>query len=209
MSSNRRQQVRRAVRKILSKPGVEIRKVTRREELASATESLFRLHGKRWQSVGQDGVFSRNPREREFYEHFLPRALEQGWLAMYSLLDGGEARAVQIGYVYKGVFLQLQEGFDPVYEPQVGNALRAWVIQDCIRGGVREYDFLGGHSEHKRRWMAVERTGADLLAYVRRPRNLPSMMGVWPTGAYLRPTQAPAKRSGTPALKPGLVTQER
>ncbi len=187
MSANRRQQLRRTSKRILSQPGVEVRRVTTKQELNAALQSLFLLHGKRWRTVGQPGVFDRNAREKDFYERFAPVALDRGWLAMFTLSDHGEHKAVQIGYVYRGVLLQLQEGFDPEYSPHVGNALRAWVIQDCIRQGLTEYDFLGGHSEHKRRWLAVERTGMDLLGYCPGYRGLPLRIGVWPTGAYLRP----------------------
>lgn len=188
MSANRRQQVRRTMRKILSRSGVEIRKVISMQELAPALESLFSLHNKRWRSIGQDGVFLRNPREKAFYEHFAPHALQQGWLALYMLLDDGEPKAVQIGYVYNGALVQLQEGFDPDYSPHVGNVLRASVIEDCIRNGVCEYDFLGGMSEHKRRWLAEKRIGMDLLVSGPHLKNILIMKaGIWPTGRYLQP----------------------
>lgn len=195
MSPNRRQQVRRNTKKILSRPGVEVRAVTSREELGPALEALFRLHGKRWRAVGKDGVFDRNPREREFYEQFVPEALERGWLALFMLLDKSEPKAVQIGYVYRGTLLQLQEGFDPDYSPHVGNALRAWVVQDCISKGLTEYDFLAGHSEHKRRWLATERTGLDLLCDSAGLKSFLIRRGVWPTGAYLRPVRARSIRA--------------
>jgi CelD/BcsL family acetyltransferase involved in cellulose biosynthesis len=203
MSPNRRQQVRRNTRKILSKPGVEVRKVTTDAELAPALDALFKLHGKRWRAVGQHGVFDRNLKEREFYECFAPEALARGWLAVYTLFDGSEPKAVQIGYVYGRAFLQLQEGFDPDYSPHVGNALRTRVIQDCIAQGLTEYDFLGGHSEHKRRWLAVERTGMDLLAFTPGLRSIPIRIGVWPRGSYLRPATSKARSPEAPARKPG------
>jgi hypothetical protein len=190
MSPNRRQQVRRNTKKILAKPGVKVRRVTSPTELGSTLDALFRLHGKRWRSVGKEGVFDRNPRERAFYLRFAPQALARGWLAMFVLEDGTEAKAVQIGYLYRGVLLQLQEGFDPEYSPHVGNALRAWAIQQCIESGITEYDFLGGHSEHKRRWLAVERSGMDILGFGPGLRGLPMRLGVWPTGRYLRPVGA-------------------
>lgn len=188
MSANRRQQVRRMTKRILAKPGVEIRKVRTAEELEPALAALFDLHGKRWRAAGEAGVFARNPMERAFYERFVPLALERGWLALYVLLDAGVPKAAQIGYVYHGVLLQLQEGFDPDYSPHVGNALRTTVIEECIAGGIREYDFLGGASEHKRRWLAEERFGIDLLAAAPRWKNFPIVRaGVWPTGSYLQP----------------------
>jgi CelD/BcsL family acetyltransferase involved in cellulose biosynthesis len=191
MSANRRQQVRRLSNKIFARPGVEIRRVVSKDELDGALAALFRLHDARWRSIGQEGVFARSPKEREFYERFVPQAFEQGWLSMYVLWDGGEPKAVQIGYIYKGALLHLQEGFDPGYVANVGNALRAHVIQDCIAQGVHEYDFLGGLSEHKRRWLAEERVGMDLLAAAPRLKNALIMNArVWPTGAFLRPRAA-------------------
>lgn len=188
ISSNRRQQIRRMSRKILSRPNVEIRKLSSPDEVGPALEALFRLHEKRWRALGQPGVFTRNPMERAFYEQFVPKAFEQGWLAMYTLFDNGVPKATQIGYVYDNGFLQLQEGFDPDYAAHAGNVLRRFVIEDCIKSGIREYDFLGGVSEHKRRWLAKERTGMDLLISAPRLKNIPIMKaGVWPTGAYLRP----------------------
>ena len=191
MSPNRRQQVRRVTKKIVSRPKVVIRKVSTQAELAPALHALFDLHCKRWLEVGELGVFARCPKEKTFYEQFVPKALAKGWLAMYTLFDDGEPKATQIGYLYNQAFLQLQEGFDPHYEPHVGNALRAVVIEECIRNGVREYDFLGGHSEHKRRWLADKRFGLDVLVGATHLKALPIMKAkVWPTGAYLRPEAA-------------------
>ena len=188
MSANRRQQVRRMARKVLSRPGVDIRKVVTADDLPFALDALFRLHTKRWQAVGHGGVFGPAKKERAFYEQFVPKALDRGWLAMYVLTDRGEPKAVQIGYVYNLMFLQLQEGFDTDYAPHVGNTLRAHVIEQCINNGLREYDFLGGFSAHKQHWLAETRSGMDLLAGPRRAKNLPILWGgVWPTGRYLRP----------------------
>lgn len=193
LSANRRQQVRRMSRRILGMPGTDIRKVRTEDELEPALDALFALHGKRWQAVGEQGAFVKRPREKAFYQRFARRALERGWLALYVLSADGEPKAAQIGYVYGDAFLQLQEGFDPEFSPHVGNVLRAHVIEDCIAQGLREYDFLGGITDHKRRWLAEERFGADVLVAVPRLKNMPVVRGgVWPTGRYLRPRGAVA-----------------
>lgn len=203
MSPKRRWQLRSKTRKILSKPGVTVRKVVATDEVGPALETLFRLHRHRWRSVGVEGVFDRNPREYAFYERFVPEALERGWLSMFVLYDGGEPKAAQIGYVYNNHFLQLQDGFDTGY-PHAGNALRVWIIQHCIENGLAEYDFLGGYSEHKRRWQAVERSGEDVLCTNRSLRGFLLSMGVWPTGSFLRPLAGP----GTAELPGNGIEQE-
>ena len=123
----------------------------------------------------------------EFYRRFSPIAMRKGWLRLYALFDEGAFKAVQVGYVYRNVFYQLQEGFDPAYVNGVGNVLRAKVIEACIDEGLEGYDFLGDMSEHKRRWLATLREGRDLLIGRSTLKNLLlSKPGVWPSGRYMR-----------------------
>ena len=115
-------------------------------------------------------------------------AWERGWLRFFAVREGPAFKAVQIGYVYDGVFHQLQEGFDPAGLAGIGNVLRGKAIEASIQEGVRAYDFLGGFGEHKRRWGARPRIGYDLLLGRRSLRTLPLFAaGFWPTGRYLRP----------------------
>jgi len=87
------------------------------------------------------------------------------------LKEQGEFKAVQLGYVYRNAFHQMQEGFDPEYVRGAGNVLRAKVIEECIAEGIGVYDFLGEMTEHKRRWRAKERMGHDLFIGNRNLRN--------------------------------------
>ena len=147
--------------------------------------ALFELNQRRWGAKGQHGVFS--GLEGQFYEQFTRRALERGWLRLYGATIAGEFKAVQIGYVYRGSFSQLQEGFDPEAPQGIGNVLRGKVIEYLIQEGVRTYDFLGGFTEHKRRWGARVRAGHDLFIGRRTLKNLLLFATeIWPTGRYLK-----------------------
>jgi hypothetical protein len=87
---------------------------------------------------------------------------------------------------YNGDFLQIQEGFNPEYIDGAGNVLRHIVIESSIQEGLKNYDFLGGFTEHKRRWKAEERFGHDLL--IARPSlktRLLFLKDIWPSGRYL------------------------
>jgi len=146
--------------------------------------ALFELNHRRWDAKGRPSAFT--GLEKRFYEEFTRLALERGWLRLYGATIGGELKAVQIGYVYRGSFSQLQEGFDPEAPPGLGNVLRSKVIELLIAEGVRTYDFLGGFTEHKRRWGARVRTGHDLFIGRRTLKNLLLFAaGIWPTGRYL------------------------
>ena len=153
-------------------------------------DALFYLHRLRWQSVGQSGSFVRAPTEAKFHELFAPIALRNNWLRLSALMDGDSFKAVQIGYVYDRTFNSLQEGFDPSAIRGAGNALRGHVIENLIDEGIRDYDFLGGHTDHKHRWSANERFGAEFVIANNSFKGwLTRIIGIWPTGLYLRPYQ--------------------
>ena len=61
--------------------------------------------------------------------------------------------------------------------------------------GIKAYDFLGEMTEHKRAWLAKERTGCDLFIGHRTIKNRLLFSGeIWPTGRFLR--QAPLSNNG-------------
>ena len=160
---------------------------TSEEELPRFLDLLFRLHRKRWQSVGQSGSFVRRPPMERFYRRFAPEALRQGWLRVFALEVNGTVAAVQYGYAYGTTLYSVQEGYDPQARKGVGNVLRKRAIELCINDGVKTYDFLGGFSDHKRHWGAHQRWGADLLMGVSSSRNrFLFWKQIWPTGRYIR-----------------------
>ncbi len=186
-SSKRRQQLRRRRRNLMSTPGVAIEHCHEAGELPRFLDSLFDLHRRRRLLLGDEGCFVRRPAEAEHYRQFAARALAKGWLRFAALTQDGAIKAIQIGYAYNGNFHQLQEGFDPDYEDGAGNVLRHEVIAACIDEGLTGYDFLGGFSEHKRRWGAVERSGHDLL--IGRPSLKTRLLfakAIWPSGRHIR-----------------------
>ncbi len=186
LSSNSRSRIRRLRRRFAKREGIEFLRCESEADLAGFLDALFDLHQRRWLTVGRDGVFVRKPRERAFYESFAPVALARSWLGLYALRQDGEYRAVQIGYSYNGVFSQLQEGFDPDIDAGAGNVLRDLVISDLIERGIRYYDFLGGWSEHKRRWGAKQVMGSDILVGSTglRGRSVLSVP-IWPSGRFI------------------------
>lgn len=198
-----RRQLRTQRTRILGKPGVSITHCTSATQLSAYLEALFHLHHLRRRTLGDEGTFRRRPDEARFYRRFAPLALRAGWLSLAALRENGAFRAVQYGYVYNGIYQGLQEGFDPAYAPGTGNVLRYEVIKTCIEAGVQGYDFLGGFTEHKRRWSAQVRPGFDL--FIGKPGLCNKLLfagNVWPTGRYLKPADralelCPAPRPAT------------
>jgi CelD/BcsL family acetyltransferase involved in cellulose biosynthesis len=187
LSGNARSMLKRRAQQIMKAPGMRFTCCSREEERGAYLDALFELHARRWTAAGLPGSFVRRPAMTEFYREFSRIALERNWLRIFALRDGDRFTAIQFGYVYNGTFYQLQEGFEPEGPEGIGNVLRSHVIQSCIAEGVRSYDFLGGYTEHKRRWGARLRMGRHVLVGRKTVKNLPLFtIGIWPTGKYLK-----------------------
>jgi CelD/BcsL family acetyltransferase involved in cellulose biosynthesis len=188
LSGHRRRELRRQRKNLLGQSGgVTMAPIAAGESLEEWLDVLFSLHHERWMTRGDAGAFDRKPVEADFYRRFAPVAQERGWLRLYALKAGGKVRAMQIGYRYGDAFLALQDGFDPDFVAGIGNVLRHYVIEASVREGIRNYDFLGVMSEHKRRWGAEAREGADVFVLQGGLKTaLLRATKMWPTGRYLR-----------------------
>ncbi len=143
--------VRSALRNVEQLPG-EVEKLASESQLAVWLSELFALHGDRWQTRNQSGVFV-SASKREFYRTLSISLLQRGWLSFTRWRVQEAALAYQFGFVYQGCYYQLQEAFDPASAHiGPGISLRAAVIRDLIAAGVRKYDFLSGSGRHKTDW---------------------------------------------------------
>ena len=186
LASRQRSSVRKAIRDAFHSPECSLKLCRSSNDVPKYLEALFRLHFARWQIKGQIGAFEKSPAEAKFYEIFAPIALRNEWLRIYAIEDGNEYRAVQLGFLYNGIFSQMQEGLDPEYSRGSGNALRAKVIESLISENVELYDFLGGYTEHKRRWTARKRPGFEFLVGSRSViGRLLTRSKLWPSGRFL------------------------
>ena len=166
--------------------GLEILSCQTEEKIDIYLSVLYRLHRLRWSDKREAGSFAKSPALKRFYSEFVPLAFRKGWLRFSMVVHHGDPKAIQIGYIYNGSYYQIQEGFDPKFDKGVGNYLRIKTIQQFITEGLRHYDFLGGHTEHKRRWKSQRTEGFDLFAWSSKVKTLPfNVRSIWPTGRYL------------------------
>jgi CelD/BcsL family acetyltransferase involved in cellulose biosynthesis len=152
LSRNHRKIVRKYSNRAVKRGDFELLKVERSGLLSEGLITLFELHKKRWNSVGQEGGFADQGRVR-FYERMTERFRAQGWLRLRQLNLLGRPAAAQIGFAYNGVYFALQDGFDPEFgQWRSGSVLRAMHIQELIQEGIKVYDFLGYPNPSKERW---------------------------------------------------------
>jgi CelD/BcsL family acetyltransferase involved in cellulose biosynthesis len=187
LPKSKRTQLRRHQNKLAKENAVTYEDCERVEQLDEFLAILAELHNKHWSKKGDPGAFKRRPHFLQFCQHFLPLALQQGWLKFTVLKAEGSPKAIQLGYVYNKVFNVLQEGFDPDYIGGVGNVLRINIIAWCVEHGIVDYDFLGGLSDHKLSWGAIARDATDVFIWRRSWRTwLLSKIKMWPGGLLLR-----------------------
>lgn len=156
LSRNMRTTITTRVRRLQRRFVVRLRRCESAAELPSLLEHLFQLHAWRWEKAGLPGVFALAER-RLFYREMAQEFLERGLLDFWLLELEGQVVAAQFGCRYAGTHTFLQGGSDPAYDAHaVSHVLRALVLRELIRAGVRRYDFLYGVDRYKLRWGAAQ-----------------------------------------------------
>jgi CelD/BcsL family acetyltransferase involved in cellulose biosynthesis len=144
--------------------------------LPEAMEEFFALHQARWRRRHLPGAFA-GARIRQFHHEFAARCLERGWLRLHRLRLDGRTGAVLYCFNHGGKGYYYQGGFEPAlsrYSP--GTVLTAHAIEDAIRLGAAEFDFLRGDEPYKYAWKATDRENVRLLVW--RPA-FPSRLAPW------------------------------
>ncbi|MGH2763801.1 MAG: GNAT family N-acetyltransferase, partial [Thermoleophilaceae bacterium] len=134
-SRNFRAQVRRRERQLEREHQLRYRLCRTPVELGRDIEALFELHAARW-AGGQSVAFEE--RRRAFHRDFAERALERGWLRLWTMdLDGAPA-AAWYGFRFGGDEWYYQSGRDPRRERQaIGFVLMVHTVRAALEDGVR------------------------------------------------------------------------
>ena len=153
-SKSHRKQLDRLSRRSIEAGRCVWHRVATEEEFAQAWPLLVDFHQRRWQSVGQPGVFA-SQSFSDFHADVALKMLARGQLRLSWLeLDGAPVAAeYHLGnqhttYVYQG-------GLDPNrFDDQPGRILKILSIRDAIESGQTTYDFLRGDEPYKAHWRA-------------------------------------------------------
>jgi len=165
-SRNFRGQATRKARALERDHDVVVRLATA-ETLDDDLASLFALHAARWQ--GESPML--DPRQRRFTEVFARRALERGWLRLWSMDVDGRCVSSLLAFVFGPDVYCYQFGRDPVLDREsVGFVLLVHAVRDAIGSGALEFRFLRGHEDYKRRF-ADDDAPVETLAWSRTRRG--------------------------------------
>jgi CelD/BcsL family acetyltransferase involved in cellulose biosynthesis len=141
-------------RRLQSRFTVKFSRCENVDDLKAQLPTLFALHQMRWTGRGETGAFAVNER-RDFYYRMAAAFLQRGWLEFWQLELNGETVGAQFCFRYNDTVSLLQEGFHPRYAAEkIGYALKAHLLEEMIRTGVKRYDFLGGADPYKSKFGA-------------------------------------------------------
>jgi CelD/BcsL family acetyltransferase involved in cellulose biosynthesis len=155
-SRNFRSEVGRKLRRLEREHDVRFRRSEDPEQLRTDIETLFRLHGARWE--GRGGSSSDTPRARAFHHEFSARAFERGWLRLWIMEVDGEPVAAWYGWRIGERYAYYLAGFSPRWgDSSVGFILLAHTVRAAIEERASEYDMLLGQETYKRRFATRSR----------------------------------------------------
>jgi len=157
-SANFRSQFRRSVRAWQDAGGAEVEWHDQKGTLEAFWEHLVALHQARWTSRGRPGVFS-SPRFNAFHREVLARFHRRGWLMAGALKSGGRTVAANYSFRMGDTVFHYQSGVETPWSAKwsPGILLHGEVVKRAIAEGAKEYDFLRGPDEYKRRFTSLSR----------------------------------------------------
>jgi CelD/BcsL family acetyltransferase involved in cellulose biosynthesis len=149
---NMRRNLRKRMRKLRKAYKVEV--ITHRDfnSVEEAMQKFFSLHQKRWRSKGKQGAFA-SEAFRGFHLELAKTLEQKGWLALYFLTADDKPVATVYSFDYNNKKYGYLTGFDPEFGRYgVGNLLKKYVAEDCIKNGFKEYDLMRDFEPYKADW---------------------------------------------------------
>lgn len=173
LSSSMRYKIRRNRRRLEKNYKGHIHRIDTISELETHFTELVRLHQKRWESRGLNGAFSEE-KFLIFHKMIMKYLFENGYLQLRFLQINNENVACLYNIKYNNKIFFYQSGIDTSFDYSLspGLLLHSYCIEDAIKEGIKEYDFLlmGNMDSYKKSWTRNYRYMCDI--YIPRPRIL-------------------------------------
>ncbi len=128
-------------------------------------DALFRLHQARWLQRNLSGVLSRYDIQA-FHWDAAAGLLKRGCLRLYVMRKGEITAAALYAFAYGSRVYCYLGGFAPeMARLSPGTVIMGHAIEDAIRSGRREFDFLRGKENYKYVWGAKDRVSHRLVLW--------------------------------------------
>ena len=169
VSLRKRKQIRLARNRAARRDAVGVERAAGPAAL-DALEWLIALHGARWRSRGEAGLFA-DERVARFQREALPRLDAAGLVRLYVLRVGADVVGAYYGFVHEGRAYAYMTGFDPAHSfESPGVTLLAHAIDAALAEGCTEFHFLCGREPYKHGWGPQDRWNRK-RSFRREPRR--------------------------------------
>ena len=175
VSSNLRQQFRRARRGLEGQGELTFRTTSAASELGADLEKVFWVEAAGWKARARTAIIC-DSRAEALYRAFADDAFAQGWLRLHILELDGEPVAADYACAFGGGGFLLKTGYDERYSKlSPGLVLRGEVLRHSIQESLEFYEFLGAPDVYKIRWTRELRPRITIRAY-RGPSTVPEVV---------------------------------
>jgi CelD/BcsL family acetyltransferase involved in cellulose biosynthesis len=185
LSKSHRGQVTRRVRKYFDSGRAVWHTVSHPDQLPEAFELLVVLHHRRWEHVGQPGLFD-SPRYAAFHRDVAGRMLATGQLRLHWLTLDGRPAAAEYHFAGAGVSYLYQGGMEPeLFSDNPGNLAHVAAIRGAMADGYQAMDFLRGDEPYKKHFRAEPQACWDVRVV---PPRVSSRLrnGAWQAGRRVK-----------------------
>jgi CelD/BcsL family acetyltransferase involved in cellulose biosynthesis len=183
--------------KSLQKEGpLEFLDITDPSELERRFEDLVRLHGLRFEGQKVESAFVL-PMVKPFHRDVVKRLAARGWARLYLLELAGRPIGAFYGFSIGGKFSFYQCGRDPAWQRfGVGQVLTSLCIEEVIKTGHHEFDFLRGGEIYKADWTRHTRETVSIWFFDRRFKSQLARLK-FHVGVYSRSLSHRLRKIGT------------
>lgn len=158
-----RYKMRRDLKLLTKEHSIEFRKCGSNDDIRENVNIFCELHQRRWKSRGLSGVLV-DAKMRELHQDVANLFLEKGWLNLSFLVVDGKAASAVYSFEYNRKFYYGIPSFNPDYSKYgVGHLHIMFLIQEAIKNGLNEFDFLIGAEEYKYRWHVLNRGNVQII----------------------------------------------
>lgn len=154
LSRKMRSNLKRGLKKIRDSERFKFTRLNSSSELHSGLAKLFDLHERRFlaRRNGSASSFSMQM-IKDFHYDLIDKLFENDWLRFYFLEYFGKAVASLYAFKYNRIVFFYQSGSDPLMKNySLGTLLLGLSIEDSIREGSKEFNFLRGKEAYKFCW---------------------------------------------------------
>jgi len=171
LSSRRRSDLRRALRRAESEGDVEVELLAPEPgQVGVLLDEAFAVEARSWK--GEEGTaLALDPLRAAFYRRYAALSAARGELRVGFLRIGGRTAAMQLGVAWHGRLWVLKVGYDAAFARcSPGILLLAYAVADAARAGVQGCELLGTAEDWTRPWSTREVPTLTVIAYPARPR---------------------------------------